>query len=388
MTDTFSRRTFIATASFALAGAASALRASEPVTFTFAPRAYPLLLPGETVEASQRIRNVEAFQPLFGARRTAVNPAEPAVRNARTLVFKKPGEYYLRVNGSPLRALVFAPDEGLPASLLRLFDFCVANNLYVGLEDNVFYRDRPGYLRTFFTSERPTMLFCGPTHQFFRHLVADRFCLPSRIVTGPGTFYAPDGSIVRRTHNVPEIYIPDFDKYVFMDLNNGFVPLWLDALELAAASRVWGDVSTADDLDALGIPVHVAVETHHAAQRARELMKEHGSEGTIEFDASLVDAHTVDSRRRARGVRAFYGGAAYWGRGATFAQPTGTEFLDGEYHYASLHRDVRLRDDAIAYVKPWIANVTIDDPDVLRAALREGHRDAIAQREWLARFPH
>ncbi|HYO75734.1 MAG TPA: twin-arginine translocation signal domain-containing protein, partial [Thermoanaerobaculia bacterium] len=233
------------------------LRQRTRIKWDLHGESFPLFRPGQTATASERITKLEFFVPLFGAERKGlVNPKLPKVINARTIRFDEPGEYYLRVNGGAgyLKAVVFAPDEGIPASLIRLFDFCVVNNLYLGAEDNVWYYRRADYLTEFFTAEQPMMLSCGPTHGVFRWLVRERFCLPARIMTAPGTYYH-NGEVARLSHNVPEIYIPDYDKYVFMDLNFGMVPLWLDALELAeVAHATWGDTATdAESLEDLNV---------------------------------------------------------------------------------------------------------------------------------------
>jgi len=352
---------------------------------------FPLFRPGQVAIASERIRKVELFNPLFGAsRRGVVNPRMPKMLDRRTIRFDEPGEYYLRINDGDgyLKAVGFAPDEGIPASLLRLFDFCVANNLYLGAEDNLWYFRRADYLSSFFTAQEPMMLSCGPTHGVFRWLVRERFCLPARITTAPGTFYY-GGEIARQSHNVPEVYIPDFDKYVFMDLNFGMVPLWLDALELAEISRTRWSAAASDDekLEDLPIAFHVGPDTCVGRPGAWDLANELGGYGLLEFNAAYAMDEPLTSGSRARAVRAFWGGPAYWGRDMKGVRPTGTEFLPGMYVFGSFHSDQRLIDDAIAYIATFDVPVDVHEPEMLRSMLADGHRDAIAAKEWSNRFP-
>lgn len=402
----FSRREFLRSALPAAAGLAAApslmgqvlpqrtwpaLRNRTKIRWNMHGETFPMFRPGQMATASEPIRDLELFEPLFGGnRKGVVNPVMPKVLDRRTLRFDRPGEYYVKVNGGDgyLKAIVFSPDEGIPASVLRLFDFCVANNLYLGAEDMVWYMRRAEYLTEFFTAEQPMMLSCGPTHGVFRWLVRERFCLPARITTTPGTYYY-DGKISRFSHNVPEIYIPEYDKYVFMDLNFGIVPLWMDALDLTAAARAtWDDnVSDKERLEDMGVPFHLGPDSCVGKWDAWELVREYGDAGSIEFSASYAHDQPVDTYARARAVRAFYGGPAYWGKEMVGVRPTGTEFLPGMYLYAAHHTDRALHDDALAYIGEFKYKIDVYEPKVLRKMLDEGHRNAIAAKEWVDRFP-
>ncbi|HEX8255659.1 MAG TPA: hypothetical protein VF846_21150 [Thermoanaerobaculia bacterium] len=368
------------------------LRRRTRITWNLHGEAFPLFRPGQTATASERINKLEFFDPLFGAeRKGVVNPRLPRVINhARTIRFDEPGEYYLKINRGAgyLKAVVFAPDEGIPASLIRLFDFCVVNNLYLGAEDNVWYYRRADYLTEFFTAEQPMMLSCGPTHGVFRWLVRERFCLPARILTAPGTYYY-NGEVMRQSHNVPEIYIPDYKKYVFMDLNFGMIPLWLDALELAeVAHGTWGDTATdAESLEDLNLRFHTSPATCPGRSEAWDLVNQYGSEGHLEFSASYAIDQPLNTNSRARAVRAFWGGPAYWGQDMKGIRPTGTEFLPGKYVFASYHHNKVLLDEAIAYIAGFDVKVDVYEPAMVRAMLQDGHTQAIAAREWVDRFP-
>jgi hypothetical protein len=359
----------------------------DGLTFTFGARKFPMLLPQETITASAPIRHVEFFKPLFGMFRDRVNPVEPVVRG-RTLQFTRPGEYYLRLNKtSDLKVLVFAPDEGIPASMLRMFDFAVANSLYLSAHDKLWYSGREQYLLRFFNSDEPFMLSCGPTHQFFRRLVDDRFCLPTRIVTAYGVFYHRD-RITSLAHNVPEVYIPELDQYVFFDINSGYVPLWHDALSLSAMTRRFPPRAGKDDSPAqIGLNVHAPIEICPAAPSASKIVQEQDQWGAIDYSGELVSGETITQFHLGRFLRAFYIGAAYWGKNTTYVRPTGTEFLDGWLQYGVYETDPALLAAAKEGLDKYFPETLFVEPDVLRGRLADGHLQTVTEHTWTERFP-
>lgn len=384
------RRRFVALTGTAATGALATAAFGQPLPHTLieftTDTGYPLLLPGEAVTASRPVRVTGRFAPLFGADRAVVNPAEPEVRDRRKLVFREPGEYYLTINGaSSLKAVVFAPDEGIGRSVLRLFDFFVANNLYMSAQDDLWYAGRANFLTAFFASREPMMLSCGPTHQMFREAVQARFCLPARVASGVGTFYE-GGRLVARAHNVPEIWLPEAKKFVFMDLNTGYVPQWLDGSELAEATRAWGDtVRAGETIEDLGFPIHATVETRPVSDVARQVLPATGTGGKLRYHDALVRSTPFGGSGRAYWTRGFYSGVGYFG--AKMRSVSGTEFLPNEYYTAMLHRDPRLN----AAVAEWLRaqNIRMEtlERDTLRRLLDDGHRHQLAEKQWQARFP-
>ena len=150
---------------------ASTTVAATHVTSSFGESRFPIIFAKEFATASTRICRIEFFTPLFGAERNLVNPAKPIIKGEQ-IHFREPGEYYLKVNGDYLKVLVLDPSEGTKEALLRMFDFFVANNLYLGADDNAWYQERYIYLRSFFRSCEPMMLSCGPSHSVWREWVA------------------------------------------------------------------------------------------------------------------------------------------------------------------------------------------------------------------------
>ena len=202
----------------------------------FAELSYPILRAGDAIEFSTDVRIAGTFEPLFGPDRDAVHPAQPDVEG-RCIRFDEPGEYYLRLGDQgPLKVLVLGRGEPYSRSVVRVFGFCVANMLVSTSDDARLSADRRGYIAGWLHSESPAMLLCGPTYTVFAELVKEALGLPVRLVTFPGIYLSGEGPN-KATHNVPEVYLPDLEKWVVFDVNNALLVEWLDAFELCRAVR-------------------------------------------------------------------------------------------------------------------------------------------------------
>ena len=344
-----------------------------------------MIFVGEKMVSSVPLTSISTFQPLFGASRPVVNPAQPVLRGRCTLTFDQPGEYYLLTNGHPVKVLVFPRDEAISSAVVRLFHFSVANALYCGLEDNAWYKYRERFLDAFFASSAPMMLSCGPTHSMFRALVADRFALPTRIVNLSAAYYAGD-QIARTTHNVPEIYLPDVGKFVLFDINSSYAARWLDAFELTEAVRArWASaLRPADTWTSLGLDFVHDVDTRTATAAAESLIPTQTADARAPFAPSFVSGTAVD---RTQMLRVFFTGPMYWGANLTWAQPTGTEFLPGDVLIAAYETDPRLRQTVVDWQTSFQLKVDVVEAADLRRRLALGAAPAIARREWEQRFP-
>jgi hypothetical protein len=377
----------LAAASRTMAAPIAAPMAVTRTTFSFGESRFPIVLAGESAKSSDRIRSLDFFMPLFGGERKVVNPALPEVTN-NGMRFMVPGEYYLRINNSDyLKAVVLDPSEGTKGGLLRLFDFFVANNLYIGVDDYTWYTLRIGYMRTFFRGCEPMMLSCGPTHQVFREWVRDRFAVPTRIVTFATTRLL-NGMVVYASHNLPEIYVPELGKFVMFDLNSNFVPKWLDAMEIAEVvhSKRTDDENPNEDWRDYGIDFHAGVEARPANMDYLATLRQRLGFERVAFEPELV-ATGIVNEDRASALRCFYGGAGYWGKNIQSVQPTGTEFLDGDVLWASLQTNPLLVMATTTWMQANQYPMQIVDPVRLREQLDNGHHEAIAAAAWRSRFP-
>lgn len=347
---------------------------------------FPILYRDQPLETLGKIVEWEFFQPVFGADRERVNPTAPALSSG-AISFPAPGEYYLKINGRQFfRTCILERGELVYESALRVFDFTVANMFYGGVDDPLWAK--PGRTRTiwnWFTSREPLMFSCGPTHALFRWLIEDRLGLPTRVVTFPGTYFR-DGALHHDTHNVAEVYLPDFKKFVLFDVNNAFVPPWRDAISLAElVTDSLGDEMTQEErAQPLGIELHQKVMTRypHAVRYPTAVRAAAENGTTLRFSSGLVGDVTA-KESKATWLRLLYGGVAYWGQNVGWQRPTGTEFLPGDYLFVNLHRNDHLARQAIEWVKA-LANVkvTTHSPGEMRDALATGHKSEIAAEKW------
>jgi len=396
MSDLNRRDFFLAAGGVSLLAAAGAFRANAAtrlgatrIAFSFGESRFPLVLAGESAKASERLRRVEFFMPLFGGERKVVNPAMPAIKGAE-IRFDVPGEYYLLINKTEyLRVLALDPSEGTPKALLRMFDFFVANNLYSGVDDEVWYRDHSVFLRGFFRGCEPMMLSCGPSHQVFREWVRDRLALPTRIVTYVSARFRK-GEVITASHNLPEVYLPELGKWVMLDLNSNLVPRWLDAMETSAAVKAKSndEDEPLPDWQDFGIDLYSSVENSRFVDEV-SLTELRGLRGTssVPFEPQLVGEIPINLTRTLA-LRCFYGGAGYWGGEMRWAQPTGTEFLPGnKVLWASLLTNPVLMKATEEMYTATKLEFEIVDPAKLRTMLDAGHHEQIAARAWRRRYP-
>lgn len=352
------------------------------IDFSYGPYSLPILWAGDSITASEPVRHLETFCPIFAAERPVVSPAEPRV-DGRRITFREPGEYYLRVNRSgDVKVVVLDRAAGYLDAILRLFNFFSANNIYHGAHNSRYYGDRQQYVRDFFRSQEPMAIACGPTQQMFRRVVQDRFALPARACSGVGTFWRADGSLVRAWHNVPEIYIPELNKFLFMDLNSSVIPMWLDGSEVAEAmSQLPPQVPKEGETLASikGVEFYRGPDTR-ALRRGAAAEIEAGAP----LGPQLISDRVITDKQRAGGLRAWYSGAVYWGKLTTYVRPTGTEFLDGWLWVTDQLRDETLRCETTALLMetPRVKRLEWRDGRDVQSALEAGHRQEILARAW------
>jgi hypothetical protein len=225
------------------------------------------------------------------------------------------------------------------------------------------------------------MLLCGPTHAFFRRLIEERLGLPTRIVAIPGTFYREQTKTISYvTHNMPEVYLPDIGKFVLFDINNSFVSRWLTANEFAKKvnDNVGDTLFLNETFDLADIDIYHGVDSYLPR---RQIVKK-----PVRFRQKLI-SNTAATESWLALFHGFSGGVAYWGGKLDYVKPTGTEFLTGEYWYASLHKDAVLKDAAIKRVESFKINVEVVSPERLESMLEEGHKNLIESKSWLEKLP-
>lgn len=356
--------------------------------FDYGDSKFPIIYAGESIALFQKVQIITYFQPLFGKERSRVNPVQPRKEDNK-IIFDTPGEYYLMVNDAfPLKVIVLDPEEKISEGVLRIFDFSVANLLACNANDIDWNNNSWALLSGWFQSLEAKGLLCGPTAELFRRMVYDRFRLPSRWVTFPGTYRGRGKQIGRNIHNVVEVYLPEQERFVMFDINNALVVRWKSAMDIAKIihaetdstalmnSFTWQALIDRAKWSKSGLDVyrgHVQGKRPKSADFSK-------SEPNTSLDEWISD-DPLEIYWPAL-ARVYYGGVAYFG-----GNGYGTEFLK-TYTFGSLHDDKELELAAIKWVESSKLNVTVLPPDELEARLEAGFRDVIASRPWMSRLPH
>lgn len=342
---------------------------------------YPVIYAGDFVRSPIDIGRIETFKPLFGPERPVVNPALPKLVSPRELVFEVPGEYYLRFNGDrAVKILVLDAEEPISEGVVRIYHFFVASSLPCDGQNPFFYKyGAEVYLDRWFNRDGPALLLCGPTEDAFRTIISDRFRLPTRMVTFPGTFLR-DGKIEKATHNIPEVYLPDKGQFVTFDINNAFFVRWLNASEIARKIHENVDDSallTPEQWDKIGFD---SDETFANALGAADynILKEEYKDQHIKFRPEFL-SRTTRKEEWPRMAVYYYGGAAYFGHPGY-----GTKFL-GIETFGSLHENPDLTDAAVAWENSFGVEVKVVSPEELERLLAQGFAKEIAAEAWRER---
>jgi hypothetical protein len=345
--------------------------------FAFNGQKYPILYQNQTVLVKKQIASVGFFKPLQSPDRPEVNPGQPQLRNignASAITFERPGEYYLILNKDfRLKVLILDKDRSIDLNVLALFDFVAANMSNISGNDSEWYAGPDIFVRSYFSSDQPKMVLCGPTKDFFNILVRGRFGLPTRSVTFTGVYFE-QGRVQYTTHNVLEVYLPEHKKWVLFDPNNGMVAKWKDAFELTEAVREASATKTSftkDDFGRLKLDFHTNVDVKKPFNNF--------SDQNLFFSGMLSSESVRDFWPVL--FQLFLGGPGYWG-GVT--GPGRTAALPAEYHvYSSVyHLDPFLVEAQNRWIANWNLKVLRLSPDDLKRRLDESYAAEIAERKW------
>ena len=362
------------------ASASPALRGDWGGAFDFNGKKYPILYDHESMSVPGNVKNYGFFLPTFSPDRPAVNPGSPRMvaNGENTLVyFDVPGEYYLDINNiSKLKILVLDRDAAISSNVLRLFDFLTANLVVTNGNDQDFYDNREQFAVDFFKSSGPKLLFCGPTLLLFEALIRDRFNLPARDLTLTGVILE-EGQLRYSTHNVVEIFLPDKERWVLFDVNNGLVIKWLDGFEITEkirrASKTKQSI-TKDEFESIDFDFHYVVDAKHSVNF---------------FDPRRTFAPDMISQESVRAgwpevAKMFLGGPGYWGgpRFGHWGLPP-----DYELYLSWYHEDPFLLTAQLKWQENWGVRVCHVPRLELKRMLNQAYAQQIAEQAWLPYLP-
>lgn len=359
--------------------ASSVRHAAGPLRITSPSDGLAILREGGTLRLSESIERITFWRPLFGARRSAVNPARPTLVGRAALRFEVPGEYYLRLNGHRYaRALILPIDAPPRVAFLSLFDFYLANSANTDADDALIVEDPAAYIRGFFVRHRPAAIHCGPTQAFLAKLIRTRLGLPVRFTVLPGGGRWPDGSINFGVHNVLEVYLPDVGKWVHVDANGGVLPKWRSTLEVSRVLR--GALGARDVVFSREEWTRVASRLRlHENVVIRQVRAP--SIGPYDFRRAYV-TRTATRREYWRQSYFLAGGPAYH-LSAYAPNPPIRRILDADLVFTDGWAEAEVRD---ATVEKWtpqgFRDAVLLQPDEMERLLARAYAPALAKRGW------
>jgi hypothetical protein len=349
-------------------------------SFDFGGQRYPIIYEKEYIAVGGEIRKLDFFLPVFSPNRPVVNPKMPRVviEGGRSLLyFDSPGEYYVEAeNNIKLKVLVLNQREHISENVLRLFDFLVANLVVTQGNDKEFYENSGNFTIDFFMSKDPKMLLCGPTLSFFEILLRDRFNLPVRDVTFTGVFME-GGQLKYSTHNVIEVFLPDLNKWVMFDVNNGFVAKWLDSFEIT--EKIRSASATKTNISKLEFD-SIVFDAHYLVDAKRSL---NAADLRGVFSPDIISRESVRDRWYDL-AKIFLGGPGYWG-GRRFNQNGLSS--DFQLYESQYHQDPFLLDAQLRWVGNWDLKVRHVPPEELKTMLNKAYSDQIAAKKWASYLP-
>lgn len=348
--------------------------------FDFGGQKHPVLYNQEYVALDGTLRNLSFFKPVFSPDRAAVNPGRPrvVVEKSRTLMyFDIPGEYYLDINeDTQLKVLVLNRDDDISSNVLRVFDFLAANLVVTQGNDKEYYSDRENFSKDFFKSQAPKMLLCGPTLSFFETILRERFNLPVRDVTFTGVFME-GGQLKYSTHNVIEVFLPDKNKWMMLDVNYGFAVKWMDSFEITekirAASSTKKNISKAE-FEGINFDFHHSVDPKRSLNASD--LRSVFSPDMVTDESTRVQWHDL--------AKIFLGGPGYWG-GSRFNHkglPPDFQLYLSQYHQDNFLLEAQLR-----WQDNWDLKVRHVPPEQLKRMLNDAYAEEISAKKWLEYLP-
>ncbi|RKY18843.1 MAG: hypothetical protein DRQ55_12240 [Planctomycetota bacterium] len=338
----------------------------------------PVLFVGDRIRwgaAGSLSVGLTTFEPTFDADRPVVNPSPPLI-DGRELLFEQPGEYYLSLpDGQFAKVCVLSRDESPSQSLLRVFDFFVANTVVTSKRFEQ-TRDQDALLDAWMRQRGPVPMLPSDQSNVLSHVASRVLGLPTRIAHLAGVSREGD-AFARASGYLVEVYLPDRGGFVLFDVANGWYAPGLDAAGCARAFV---------DLRERGIDLTEAALTEAGLMPPASVPRpSHPATRQLGFD-DFAQGLPPDVRGGAaqpewwRYASLLGGGVGYYG--ASRGKGTGTGFISESYTFGSLHTDPELDAEVARWIGEYYDDVTIVPLDELEARLAEGHAEEIAARAW------
>jgi hypothetical protein len=277
-------------------------------------------------------------------------------------------------DGQVAKACVLSHQESWSRSVLRIFDFCVANTVRTNSRISE-WDDRAGLRETWLRQRGPLPLTSPDAGKLFTDLVKGTLGLPVRFVSLPGVT-RENGKFERQSLFLPEIYLPDKGGYVLFDVLNGWYVPWLDA---AACARAISDLKRQSievnvaSLSAAGLAPEAC--TPEPRRLKTPVSLDDVSEGRLE---NLLTDRT--GREWSTFGHIYGGGVAYYG--AARGKGLGTGFIAESYVFGSLHDDATFDEEVTRWIGTWYEDVTVVRLEELEERLVQGHAPSLQEANW------
>jgi hypothetical protein len=331
-----------------------------------------------SLETADEIRSIDFFDPLFGDYRKTVNPARPDICG-HTLVFPSAGEYYLRINETRFaKVLVIPAEECLSSSVLRVFDFCIANMCATGKDEERYAADPLATVADWFRNRSPLTLYCSSAHEVFRTILVNVFALPTRRVMLPGTGRI-NRKVYRVIHHVLEVYLPDLGKWVLFDLPNRFVIRWLDAFQIVDFVRQ----NTLQTPLGTGYVKSEALTSLDIYNGGVISLLPKGYDGNGDLGQGSTDLSGLPvSYNWVNIFKYYYGGVAYLGADSRVCECEPPNFWPSCV-FASRHTDLKLHQVTLKWIEGNGCRVQVVSQEELQRRLNGAFRETVAAKSWL-----
>jgi hypothetical protein len=290
------------------------------------------------------------------------------------------GEYYLRINeAQPVKVLVLPPGESISRSVLRTFDFCIANKSAMNRDETLYAADPSGAIARWFRNDEPIFLLCSSAHDFFGRIIKEVFALPTRRVLLPGTGRL-GGEIYKVIHHVLEVYLPDIGKWGLFDVSNKFVVQWLDAFDIV-------DFVRKNEKD-------TPLGTGYVKESALASLDIYNG-GVVSFLPKENDCIPAEGDGNPclsklpvayswiNLFKLFYGGVAYFGADSHVCEVAENNPWE-TCIFASRHEDHELHDVAVEWIRENGFNPLLLSQEELKVRLAEAFRAELAEARWSA----
>ena len=310
---------------------------------------YPIVYTDEIVFLPDQVETISTFSSLWSPNRKVINPNLPIV-NGNSLRFEDQGEYYMIINGKfVIRVLSLNRSEIDSEKIQLLHNFVAANFIVTTSEVSTFTRNQIEYIHNFTNSVAPGQLICGPTLDFLKLIINNKFDLPTRDVEFTGVIVS-EGKIEYSTHNTIEVYVRNLNKWVNLDPNNGFLVKDTSALEITKNFR---RITNGESRRITNSEFNLMKLNYDTSVKPSDSLELEPPENTAFNPASIGPRMVRDNLENLAIL--YLGGPTYWADRPRIDPGPYGEF---DMYFTAAHSEDLLNDAAVKWESNWDLSVS------------------------------